>query len=233
MRRICSAIVGALLVVVAGVPAGAGGALLDFDREFYVPGDVVHASSGVWLKSARGRLEHGPYFAYVSRYTGLDSMPSPAPADAQRVAEARIEPRDHRYGDVYVEFPLPDLEPGKYWVTICNDPCKLQLGDVMPTTMTVVEDDVEGRAVVATERVRLALRSLQHRMPDGLRARLKKVEAEVERLGAEVEELRADAARPAEEPPPDEESSALPPLLAFVVPAAVAGILLGRRSRSA
>ena len=242
MRRRWSTVVGVLLLVSIPAPARAGGALLDFDKEFYVPGDDVHADSGVWLKSSMGRLEDGPYFAYVSRFTGLRSMPRPLPPDALRVAAAEIRPRpDGDYGDVSIDFVLPDLEPGEYWLTVCNDPCKHTLGDVMPTVMTVAADAADGRLRVLEQElsedirnVRLELQSLVlgHR-PDSLRQRLTAVERDVRRLAAEVNHLNAVVGDEPAEPAGDERSSALPPLLAFIVPAAVAGILVGRRSRSA
>jgi hypothetical protein len=240
MRRVWSTVAG-MLVLVAGVaPARAGGALLDFDREFYVPGDVVHASSGVWLKSSNGRLDDGPYFAYLSRYAGLDGMPPPLPPDALRVTSAEVAPRsgDDAYGDVSVEFVLPELEPGRYWVTLCDEPCELLLGDVMPTLTTVAADEAEGRLATAMGRLADRLRTLRitignrvfgHR-GDSIRSRLTAVERDVARIEAEIEQL--GAATPEPEPAPEERSSALPPLLAFVVPAALAGVLLGRRSRS-
>lgn len=239
MRKLLSAI-WLLVLVATAAPASAGGALLDFDREFYVPGDVVHASSSVWLKSARGRMEDGPYFAYLSRFSGVESMPSPLPPDALRVAPAEVVPRPTgEHGDVAVQFVLPDLEPGQYWLTICNDPCKVQLGDIMPSLMTVASDDVEGRMMTRVEELSERLRMLRYelsnrvfgRRGDSLRNRLVAVERDVARLEAYVDELRAEA-RSAEQPPPEDESSAVSPLLAFVLPAALAGILLARRSRA-
>ena len=241
MRRIGPTIAGLLVLIATASPAHAGGALLDFDHHFYLPGDTVRASSGVWLKSSMGRLEDGPYFAYLSPFTGIDRVPPPIGPDGMKVAPAEVMPRpgDDTYGDVTVEFVMPEVEPGRYWVTICNDPCKLTLGDVMATLTTVAADDVDGRITAATDRLRARLRTLQitirnrvfgHRA-ESIRGRLTAVERDVSRLAAEVIELKSDMSRP--EPAPEEErSSALPPLLAFVVPAAVAGVVLGRRSRS-
>ena len=241
MRRVWSTIAGLLMLLAAAPPAQAGGALLDFDRDFYLPGDTVHASSGVWLKSAMGRLEDGPYFAYLSPFTGIDRMPPPIGPDGIQVARAEVVPRpvDDTYGDVTLEFVMPEVEPGRYWVTICNDPCKLTLGDVKPSLTTVAADDVDGRISAATDRLRARLHTLRiaidsrvfgHRA-DSIRGRLTAVERDVSRLAADVIELKS-LARKAEPAPEEERSSALPPLLAFVVPAAVAGVVLGRRSRS-
>lgn len=242
MRRSWATVLMVLVLGAGAAPAHAGGAVLDFDREFYVPGDVVHASSGVWLKSARGRLEDGPYFGFVSKFTGLESMPSPLPHHALKVAPADVRPRpgDDTYGDVSVEFVLPDLDPGKYWLTICNDPCKLQLGDVMPSIMTVASDETEGRFMTTADDLAERIRTLRYEMSnrvfghraDSIRSRLTALERDTARLEAEVDALKASTRREAA-PADDETTSSLPSLLAFVVPAALAGILLGRRSRSA
>lgn len=228
-----------LLAVSVPAPARAGGALLDFDQDFYVPGDVVRAHSSVWLKSAEGRLDDGPYFAYLSHQSG--EFPPPLPPEALRVAPVEVVPRpETEHGDAYVEFALPEVEPGTYWLTLCNDPCKLQLGDIMATELVVASDAAEGRMVMAVDRLSARLRTLRilvsnrvlgHRA-ESLRGRVTALERDVTSLTRAVEDLRSVAAA-AEEKPAEDASSSLPPLLAFLVPAALLGVLAGRHYRKA
>lgn len=240
MRRRWSTVAGMLFLLSIPAPASAGGALLNFDRDFYVPGDAVRAESGVWLKSSMGRLEDGPYFAYVSTFTRLEKMPPPLPDDAVEVASVDVVPRrSGEHGVASVDFVLPQVEPGRYWLTICDEGCSITLGDIMPTPMLVAADDEDGR-LRALERelsedirsVRIELHNLVlgHR-PEALRQRLTAVERDVRRLALEVNHLNAVVDdRPAQRTS-EERSSGLSPLLAFVVPAAVAGVLFGRRVR--
>jgi hypothetical protein len=236
MRKVTVIVVAGVFLALAAAPAQAGGALLDFDQEFYVPGGTVRAQSGVWLKSSMGRLEDGPYFAYLSELT--EDMPPPLPSDALRVASVEIVPRPTgEHGDASFEFTLPDVESGRYWVTVCNDPCRITLGDIMPTPLLVVADEDEGRIAVVRDRLSNRIRGLRivvnnrvfgHRA-DSLRSRVTALERDMDHLLADLHEVRAAVERrPA---PRKDETSSLPQLLAFVVPAAVLGMLVARRPR--
>ena len=239
MRKRWSPLVAALCLVAVPGPARAGGAMLDFDQDFYVPGDVVRASSSVWLKSSLGRLEDGPYFAYLHGADG--DYPPPLPQGALRVAPVEIVERPTgEHGDASTEFVMPAVAPGRYAVTFCNDPCTKMLGDVMSTEVVVASSDAEGRIVMVQEHLRFRLRSLHARVrnyvlgPDAksLHSRIGALEEEVARLGDAVHALEAGARRPS--PAPSEGgSSALPSLLVFAVPAVALGVVMGRRSRRA
>jgi hypothetical protein len=228
-----------LLALAVPAPARAGGALLEFDREFYVPGDVVRAHSVVWLKSALGRLGDGPYFAYV--HEPAPDYPPPLPDAALRVAPVEVEERPGtEYGEASTEFVLPPLGPGRYRLTLCNDPCTETLGDIMSTELVVAASEGEGELMTIQQALRVRLRALRvtlHRRvlgshPPSLRGRITALEREVRELGARVDALAADARPPAPSPSGDD-AAGLPALLAFVVPAAALGVVMARRSRRA
>lgn len=231
-----SSLVAALLLVVGAAPAHAGGALLDLNQDYFVPGDIVRAHSSVWLKSSMGRLEDGPYFAYLSRQA--KGIPPPFPEDALRVAPVVVEPRPTgEHGDASVEFALPRVVPGRYWLTICNDPCTITLGDLMPTELLVAGSAADGPLVMLRERLLDRIRALRILLgsrvldarPDSLRGRIISLERDVTRLIADVDALKS-AARTAPRDPGRADSDAVPVVLALVVPAAALGLLLGRRS---
>ncbi|HEX2294667.1 MAG TPA: hypothetical protein VHN37_05095 [Actinomycetota bacterium] len=237
VRRWSGTIVTAMVLLCVPAPALAGGAELELSREFYLPGDVVRAHSSVWLKSSMGRLEDGPYFAYLSRVT--KGMPTPLSPDAVRVARVEVVPRPTgEHGDASVEFVVPQVEPGRYWITICNSGCKVTLGDIVSTEMLVAGDEDEGRMAVLRDDFDQEIFQLEFllrervlgRDPDTVRSRVTSLEEDLALLREEVADLRAAARRPA--PPEEDRSSMVPPLLAFVVPAAAAGILVARRYRS-
>lgn len=235
MRR---SLAGLLLVLTLPSPAAAGGALWELNQEFYLPGDVVRAESGVWLESGMGRLEDGPFHAYLSEVG--KRMPPPLPPDALRVAPVVVEPlRGTEHGDASVEFELPSVPPGRYYLSTCNDPCKLPLGDIMATELIVAASEADGQvavlagrfsARVRTLRILLFNRVLGHRA-ESLQGRVAALEREFVALSEEVADLRAAAARREARPEPDS-SSSLAPLLAFVIPAALLGVVLGRRHKS-
>jgi hypothetical protein len=236
-RALCVAFLLSFVLPVA--PARAGGALLDFDREFYVSGDVVRARSVVWLKSALGRLEDGPYFAYL--HEPAPDYPPPLPPNALRVAPVDVEPRaTGETGVASVEFVLPPLGPGGYRLTLCNSPCTKTLGDVMSTELIVAASEGEGELTVAQRRLSVRLRALRVRVhnrvlgahPPSLLGRVTALERDVRDLAARMDALAAGVRAPAPSPS-GAGSAALPALHAFVVPAAALGVVFARRSRRA
>jgi hypothetical protein len=210
--------------------------MFSFNGDVFVPGDVVAGRTATWLKSTSGggHLDDGPYFAYVIRSRGFPRVP-PMPRAAIPAGRVYVEPHGNgRYGTAGVSFTLPELEPGRYWIANCNDPCTTSLGDLMATPITVATDRGEARLVAITDRLEDRLIALRHRVVNRvlgtqrrtLSTRLDVLRDEVAALEAEIAALReADAA------PPGEESSSLAPLLAFVLPAAALGAVVGRRYR--
>lgn len=239
MRKLWPQVVGVALVIAVAGPARAGGALLDFDQDFYVAGDEVRASSVVWLRSSLGRMEDGPYFAYL--HEAVPDYPPPLPDNALRVAPVEIVERPTgEHGDASAEFVMPPVAPGRYLLTFCNDPCTKTLGDIMSTEVVVASSESEGGILMVQDQLRFRLRSLHARVkthvlgPEArsLESRVEALEKKVDRLVAEVDELRTDTARPSPAPSADS-SSSLPSLLAFLLPAAALGVVMGRRSRRA
>lgn len=237
MRKVSAQLVALLLLAMTTGPAHAGGAVLELDEEFYVPGDLVRAYGTVWLESSMGRLEDGPYFAYLSRV--VPRMPPPLPRDAVRVGRVRIAPRsDGRHGDVSVEFLLPRMDAGRYWLTVCDRPCSITLGDLVATELIVAADADAGRIAVLRETLSERIEGLQIQLRDrvfgyraeSLRSRITALERDVTRLSAEMRGLE-DALEARPRPSGERRSSALPSLLAFVIPGAAAGFLIARRGR--
>ena len=236
---LCVAAVGIVLAGGAASPAAAGGVMFSLDKRVYVPGEVVRAHANVWLKSTigGGRLEDGPYFAYLGTSRELPSPP-PIPPPAIALGEIAISPDDDgRYGTARLRFTLPDLEPGRYWIVNCNDPCTTTLGDLMSTPVVVAAGPGDARLVTITNRLTERLRKLRHRMVNRilgsqratLSTRLEEVERRLDTLRTDIAVLRESAEM--DVPPDEETSSSLAPILAFVVPAAGVGAVLWRRSR--
>ncbi|MDQ3952985.1 MAG: hypothetical protein M3279_08500, partial [Actinomycetota bacterium] len=132
---------------------------------------------------------------------------------------------------------LPSLPPGRYFLSTCNDPCKLSLGDLMATELIVAASEDDGEMSILRDRLSWRIRSLRilvtNRVlggrPESLRGRIAALEREFVALSEEVSDLRAAGAREEKRPPEDGSTSSLPSLLAFVVPAALLGLVFGRR----
>ena len=226
----------AIVIVMGAAPsASAGGAMFDLPKEFYVPGEVLRADTGVWLKSPGGRLDDGPYFAYVSPVNGRRGPR--APDDPVVTAPIHVEPRgDERYGTATVSFTVPDVPPGRYWISNCNDPCTTSLGDLVPTDFTIASDASEARLLTITTRLEERLEMLRYRVASrvlGNRrvALARRVHSLEQTLAGLEEEIAGLDRRPSQASSDTERSSSLGPLLAFVLPAAILGAVFGRRTR--
>jgi hypothetical protein len=163
-------VVGSLLAINIST-VSAGGAHWNFD-EAYVVGERVTVSEAVWIQpKARylGGIDDGPFSAYLVK--GFpDDYPISLPADAIDLGPVLIEARHQsEYGDVTLDFFVPQVEPGEYVVALCNDPCRKPLGDMLPTPITIAGDDAEARLL---ERIkRLEIKLLNVRMGMGPLAR--------------------------------------------------------------
>jgi hypothetical protein len=138
-------------VVVAAESAAAGGSWLSPVRDRYEPGDTVTLVGYVGPSGTLGRVEDGPFFAYLR---GLD-VPLTAP---NQLAMAPFTPQasDLRLGElavqntgrpgylayrVSIQFPLPRGMPaGRYGVIYCNATCTKGLSDLIGGVIFVGRD---------------------------------------------------------------------------------------------
>lgn len=210
----------ALLLALAAPPAAAGGANLDFEQEYYMPGDVVRAQGVVWVDSDRrdlGSLEDGPYYAYLKPEGKL--LP---------VATLQIEPWPKgEHGDVSVEFVLPQLDPGYYWLHYCNASCKKPLGDLMVSQLNVVADKSEARVLDLSLRISEELGRVKARSRSAARSNEQRTTLLVNELEARIVELE-DAIKAL--PGPERRSESSLPILPAGLIAIPLGILWWRRS---
>ena len=130
MRRLLGFVVFVLLVV-AAVPAWAGGSWLRFDREAYAPGEIAQAEA----RPGHGQLgwvDDGPFYAYLT-----DSLAVPA-EEGIPLGELLLDEETVNSVRVTIEFVVPDVPPGEYAVVYCNNPCTEGLGDLIGGVLNVV-----------------------------------------------------------------------------------------------
>jgi hypothetical protein len=158
-------VVGSFLAINIST-VSAGGVHWNFD-EAYVVGERVTVSEDVWIQpKARylGGIDDGPFSAYLVKGSP-DDYPISLPADAIDLGPVLIEPRHQsEYGDVTLDFFVPQVEPGEYVVALCNDPCRKPLGDMLPTPITIAGDDAEARLLERIKRLEIKLLNVRMRM---------------------------------------------------------------------
>jgi hypothetical protein len=202
------------MVTVIPYPAAAGGSTFDFSRRWFVPGQAVVGSTqfsdGI---EGQGRVAEGPYFAFLLRGERFIDPPR-VPRNAIRLGRVRM----HRFGnDIWeasLRFVVPDVGPGSYTVSLCNDPCRNAfVGDLMGAWISIaasaeqakmknlearIEERVTQQMWDATAGFQEQLDALRgevaaNRSPSvtvGTELRLTPIEDQIERLNAQVRDLQ-------------------------------------------
>lgn len=215
-------------------PADAGGNWIEWNRPHFLHGERVEGLAGIFQR--RDLALHAPYFAYLMPDRKGDDWPEgpTLPKDARIVAPVQlIGPGPLRDGlpveaRAFVTFQAP-TEPGSYYVSLCNDPCTHQLGDVMATPLRVFASEVEARLVPKIMHLRWQVRRLKKTATEAVSTLEGRIDTQKElretlsvrlvELDRSLEALR-NASRKRE----------ANPLLPFIAPALLPlAFLLGRR----
>lgn len=129
-------VMAAVLVVAGSSPAGAAPSTLAAVHDRYEPGEVATLVGYVVPANQSGGLEDAPFFAFLR--AGETVLPlgqlalRPAPTLGPQAIRAQAT------------FPVPEqLEPGRYELFFCNEPCVKSLGDLVGATMNVGVDPLE------------------------------------------------------------------------------------------
>jgi hypothetical protein len=209
MRRI--GIIGALALVLAiSIPevAAGGGAVFDFDRRYYAPGDRV--SGRVTFGRGSGepiRAEAGPFTAYIIPGNRWIDPPR-IPQGAVPVGPMRLV-RSTSYWVASVDFTLPEVGAGGYSLGYCNDPCTISsLGELVGGWFQAVPSHELIPLYASADRTEQRIRSLRgqartaDRRADELAGEVRDLRDANERLEQRVAVLER-AARPAPNRPAD------------------------------
>lgn len=205
-----------LVMVVFGVlaprvPAEAGGSTFGFNRRWYAPGQLAvgrtQFSDGV---EEQGRVDDGPYFAYLIRGDRFIEPPH-LPGDAILLGRIRMRPLEHGIWEASVRFVVPNVRPGSYTVSLCNDPCRSSfVGDLMGAWIFVaasaeqakfrnlearIEERLGQQISDTTSDLQEQLDSLREavgspRISIGTELRLSRLEDQIKVMDTEVRDLR-------------------------------------------
>lgn len=130
----------AATVSLVASPAAAGGTWLEFDGDIdsVAVGDAVRG--GAWVHpGAQGTADDGPFDVYLRPETDETEPRDDLAVDrVGPLAELRIGERSGPLVHVEVEFVVPDVPPGVWWVDVCNAGCETGLGDLIGGRITVV-----------------------------------------------------------------------------------------------
>ncbi len=197
MRRIGTLLVfvmaGGLLGVLAP-PASAGGwDSLEPKRDHYLPGQtgVLRGAFAVNRLKGTGRIEGGPYYAYLladSRYGMID--PPTIPKGAIRLGVVRFGPvtegqDGYRYATGSLTFTVPDVASANYAVSFCNDPCRSStIGWLGFGRITIVHTVLEAKLLEKRDALKGKLRAA--------RFHLRRSETRIEVLNTAAREAAAD-----------------------------------------
>jgi hypothetical protein len=161
MRRLLVALSVPTLFVIAAPPAAAGGSWLEL-REvdgvgeasdgpwggWAAPGSTVHMA-GDFCNGQQAEPSAGPWSAYLR----------PDPRGPERYLGGVTVADNPGNGCPFVasiSFTVPQVDPGQYWVDVCNDPnCSTGVGDLIGGHFTVASTALEAKLLVDNASLRL------------------------------------------------------------------------------
>jgi hypothetical protein len=172
MRRIGILLVfvmaGGLVGVLAPSASAGGWDSLEPQRDHYLPGQtaVLRGAFAVNRLKDTGRIEDGPYYAYLlvgSRYGMID--PPRIPKGAIRLGVVRFGPvtegqDGYRYATGSVTLTVPDIASANYSVSYCNDPCRSStIGWLGFGRITIVRSALEAKLLDKRDSLKGKLRA--------------------------------------------------------------------------
>jgi hypothetical protein len=204
-RLLLMAMIG-MWVLAAPIGAQAnGGAYLEFDRTYYLPGDAGHAVTYVSLPASKEHLlEDGPFYVFALPAGASLREGRPIPSAAVRLGTVVFTEEDDAY-EFTTEFTVPQLDPGFYEIGVCNDPCTISgFREALGGSIAIVETRREAQLLTQNDRLRGELfgarrevRRAERRLTAAegeLEAQLAFGSSERSALAAEIERLETQLA---------------------------------------
>jgi hypothetical protein len=153
------------LLLAGDSAAEAKGGSLQFDRQYYAPGDTVTARAKAWIPRGETFQDEGPYDAYL-----LPSQPyiPPPQVPDNAFSVGTVDVNESPPGEGFVvphfKFVVPEVPPGRYSVWLFDSQQRaIAIGDVSGGYLRIVRtSDQAARREVASWESRL--RALRARM---------------------------------------------------------------------
>jgi len=163
--------------------ASAGGGWSTPERSAYTPAQVAIVQATISESSTGEVSANGPFIAYLlpanRRIQG-----GRVPEAAIPVGQVMITRIDGRRFLARVEFRVPDLPAGLYFIQYCNDPCPgytvSGLGDLIGSESFAIGATLaEGRLLMLAERLRSKIDEVTYRLRQQAATQVRGVEREL------------------------------------------------------
>jgi hypothetical protein len=108
-------------------PADAdGGAYIDLDRAYYLPGETAVAETYVTVpRNRQALLQRGPFYVFLVTGRQWPTEGEPLPTDAIRIGTLGVERDSGSTFELKGSLTIPDVPGDFYSLAVCNDPCTL------------------------------------------------------------------------------------------------------------
>jgi hypothetical protein len=262
MRR--RSVVGTVILVtwilMQGTATAGGGwwTSIDLKSSHWAVGETIQVKVDVWFEtvSALQAAIDGRFRAYLLADVDFppveEAMSEPDASHWWRLGEATAIELDEvffdreAWGDMSnvvtarADFVVPEVQPGKYALMLCDEGCHQPLGDVFPTTVTVYADAATAGLARRLEGVESDLAVLAEEHPQAQQAkkiaagawgRVAELQANLRGLEQSIEELEAAPAA-AGDRPSTPWASFIGWFLAGVASAMLVLVKMARRDRS-
>lgn len=184
MRRLPSVFITCTMIALALLAfrpdaAQAGGAVWNFNKEIFQPGERATGRVTFGSGSNEGKVSDGPFQGYLVPGTGGIDPPK-IPANAIPVGEIAIRSNGGASQWIAsISFTVPNATSGRYALEMCNQPCRV----------SAVEEISFGSVIIAAS----AREAQLIQQNEGLERRLSRTQALVRRQTRDLERAEATA----------------------------------------
>jgi hypothetical protein len=147
---VLAAVTALMATMLSGAAAG-GGAVFEFNRDYYVAGDRAVGETVFWISEKDRHLLDRTFYAYL--------IPGQKWIEPPRIPDGAIPLGPVTLGGLArTSFTVPEVAPGAYSVGICDRPCRHSfVGDLMGGWITVVASEEEARLLPVIDRLEARL----------------------------------------------------------------------------
>ena len=156
MKRWTACFVAAAILQTASPAWAGGGSTFEFGRRFDRAPEFIAVGRNVVgrMDLAFDHIREpalGPFYAFLRPYSTHWRSPPRISNGALllgRIDIDDVKPGKWTYATARLEFTVPDIEPGRYLIEYCNDPCTYALGQDdgnWPTLVVVTRTGTEAR----------------------------------------------------------------------------------------
>jgi hypothetical protein len=187
----------------------AGGNWIDLNRFHTSAGQRMSGEAVFYTRSKATEIRsRGPYFLYAAPESAGYRLPDPAAPATVRLAriqvifpgrDSRFEGFDKHNPRGLLDFTMPEVAPGDYYISACNRACTSQLADLSTTCcLEVAANPTEARLNARIDRLATRLTTSTGSVRDDFRGPKKRLWRELAAVegaaSGRLDDLRANLA---------------------------------------